>query len=155
MESKIIKHFGEDCYFLTSLGSIFNYDEYGFMEEVNGLVKSKEIEHIYIVNSTHCTFVRNTIHGVLNYPTDAEKELSELMLKYWDEIDSTASSDTKSILLINKSMASEETKISQSAFVGDKITNKHIGISGLIYHKNEDAFAEIIPEIDTHVNRKL
>ena len=154
MESRIIKHYGADSYFLTALGAIFRYDTYEFMEEVNKIVESREIEHIYIVNSTHCTLVRNTINGVLNYPTDAEKELSELMLKYWDDIYSLYSGNDKSTLLIKKSIASEESKISKSAFIGDKICNKLIGLSGLIYNKNANSFDEIILEIDTETTRK-
>ena len=58
----MIREFGEDSYFLTSLGAIFEKDSGAIMANMQYLLRTAPIGEVCILQSTDCTFINQNFN---------------------------------------------------------------------------------------------
>jgi hypothetical protein len=75
IENIIRSEFGEDSYFLTALGAVFNMSEFRYAEEVNHYINKLDISEIVIVTDVDCTFKKTVVCQDETFDTRAERVL--------------------------------------------------------------------------------
>lgn len=130
----IRKKYGSD----TALGSSFDILEFEYAEEVNQFIKNETISKIVIVNDVHCTFISNTIVKDKNHKTKAEKVLQQLTLNSSFSFKQSEEDDPKRLLA-----RLNIYRQADFAFIGNKITDGIIDLSGLIYNRKNSEFEKL------------
>ncbi len=146
IENAIRDKYGVDSYFLTALGTVFNIDEFEYAEEVNQFITNKSIGTIYIVNDSSCTFIKNTIEGITNSNTQAERVLKSIINNNKKQFDGL--SDKKQLMkLARLNTFRQAYELLNVAFIGNKIKDNLIILKGLIYDRANSHFSEFDIEI--------
>lgn len=142
IEQSIRQKYGSNSYFLTALGAVFDVSEFEYIEEVNRLINNKTISEIVIVNDIHCTFICNTIEKDKNHGTRAEEVLENLIVNN--------SFRFRKIGLIEQTRLNiyrQGYDLLNVAFIGNKIVDRVIGLSGLIYNRKNSIFEKLKLEL--------
>jgi len=142
IEQSIRQKFGNNSYFLTALGTVFNITEFEYAEEVNQFINSETISEIIIVNDIQCTFICNTINKDKNHNTRAERELEKLMINNNSKFDSIEKVEQNK-LLAKLNIYRQYYELLDVAFIGNKINDEIINVSGLIYNRIDSCFEKL------------
>jgi len=146
IEKIIRQKFGNDVYFLTALGSVFDISEFEYAEEVNRFINNEIILEIVIVNDIHCTFICNTVQRDKNYNTQAEKELTKLQENNKPKFE-LLDLDKRKELLAELNIYRQAYELLEVAFIGNKIKDGLLKLSGLIYNRENLTFKKIELEL--------
>lgn len=143
IEHALRNAFGEDAYFLTALGSVFDFSDFAYAEELNHLVHQEMISEIVIVNDTNCTFIKNTVLKEKNYSTKVEKELGKLQENNSEQF-ALLKAERQKELLAKLNIYRQAYELLDVAFIGGKIENGVTSISGLIYDRGSSKFERLM-----------
>ncbi len=146
IEQSIRQKFGNDSYFLTALGTVFNMSEFEYAEEVNQFINNETISEIIIVNDIQCTFICNTINKDKNHDTRAERELEKLMTNNNSKFDSIGKVEQNK-LLAKLNIYRQFYELLDVPFIGNKINDEIIKVSGLIYNCIDSSFEKLELEL--------
>tara|TARA_B110000285_G_scaffold231819_1_gene301393 strand:- start:2561 stop:3049 length:489 start_codon:yes stop_codon:yes gene_type:complete len=142
LENSIAQKYGENCFFLTALGTAFDLEEFEFMEEVNQFVIQENIKEIYIVNDFSCTFINNALKGKTDYLTKADDVLMSIV-KANNEIENISEVKESALLLAKLNIKRLAFELTKSAFLGNKIEGQEIKLKGLKYDRINSKFNEL------------
>lgn len=148
LESRIRDNFGNNSYFLTALGAVFDLSQFIYAEEINQIILSDKISDIYLVNDTECTFINNVISKEINYRTSAEKILNQLYQKHNSSF-SNLPLFKQQKRLAELSINNQANNFLDVAFIGNKIKNGEINIKGLILDRTTDCFDPVVIDLIT------
>lgn len=146
IEQAIRQKFGSDAYFLTALGSVFDISEFEYAEEVNQFINNETISEIIIVNDIQCTFICNTVERDKNHETRAERKLEQLMADNDSKFNSISLEEQKQ-LLAKLNIYRQAHDLFNVAFIGNKIADGMIRLSGLIYNRDDSTFEKLELEL--------
>ena len=65
LEPFLIRNFGEDTYFITALGIVFNLKEGGNADMLLEFIIRQNIDEIYLVNDVSCFFINKVLKNEL------------------------------------------------------------------------------------------
>lgn len=146
IEQAIRNKFSNDAYFLTALGSVFDISKFEYAEAVNQFINNEIISEIVIVNDIHCTFIKNTIYKEVNHHTIAEKELEKLQKNNLERL-ALLDTNKQQECLAKLNIYRQAYELLDVAFIGDKIRDGIINISGLIYNRENWKFERLVLEL--------
>jgi hypothetical protein len=85
-ESYIQRKFGMHHYFLTALGSVFQFQEVRFIEAVADFLRKGQVEEINLVHNLDCPLKKKIIGHSQELDSRAEKQLFDLYIDHYDRI---------------------------------------------------------------------
>lgn len=141
IEQTIRKHY-PDAYFLTALGSVFHIDSFEYAEEINSFLSAEDVLNIYVVNDVQCTFIQNTL-TTKNHQTKAEQKLAQLYLENYDAFEILKSDKDKARKLALLNIERQVEDLSETAFIGTKISDGRLTVKGLLYDRTKEQFQEL------------
>ena len=65
MENFISNKYGDDVFFITAMGTIFQYDETEYLETIKQFIDRENITEIFVVSDTSCRFINNALKNDL------------------------------------------------------------------------------------------
>lgn len=143
MEHFLRIKFGNDIFFLTSSGAVFQSQELEYLSALRDFIIQEKIKTIYIVTDTSCRFINGIINKKQLFGLSSEKAIEELYIEYYF-------SDFKDQPLLNKqyklaelNIRKQSNEILNSALVGSYISQFAIEIKGLITSKDKNLFKEM------------
>ncbi len=142
IEQTIRKHYGPDSFFLTALGSVFHIDSFEYAEEINSFLSGEGVLDIFVVNDIKCTFIQNTMTSK-NHQTKAEQKLAQLYLENYDEFEELDTDEDKAQKLALLNIERQVNELSETAFIGDKISDGRLTVKGLLYDRTQEMFKEL------------
>ncbi|MFD2514607.1 carbonic anhydrase [Pontibacter locisalis] len=136
-----------NCYFLTALAGVFQFQDKSYTEELIDVVERERIEEIVVVNDTSCRFMYNVLAKQKGYNTHAEQILIDLLIENYSKVMEKPSitDQVKQLAEVNVRRQIEEL-LSINYFLQEVVLQK-ISISGLITSK---AAGEVV-EVETLV----
>jgi carbonic anhydrase len=143
IEQALRNEFGQDAYFLTALGSVFDFSEFDYAEALNHFINREMISEIIIVNDTNCTFIKNTICKENNCNTKAEQELKKLQKNNAEKFAPLDTNKQKE-LLTKLNIYRQAYELLDVAAIGGKVDDGLISVSGLIYNRDNSRFERLI-----------
>lgn len=142
VEHAIRQHYGHEAYFLTALGSVFDISAFKYAEEVNEFIVDYDINEIVIVNDIQCVFIRKVINKETKHETKAECELHRLHAFNKIQFDDLAIlQQMKQLAHLNIYRQAEA--LLDVAFLGNKIRDHKIKLSGLTYNRSDLNFESL------------
>lgn len=142
IEQVLRSKFGQDAYFLSALGSVFDFSEFDYAEALNDFISREMISEVIIVNVTNCTFIMNTICKKNSYNTKAEQELRRLQENNAERFILLGISEQEE-LLTKLNFYRQAYELLDLEAIGSKIDDGIISISGLIYNRNDFRFEQL------------
>jgi carbonic anhydrase len=139
IENIIRSKFEKDSYFLTALGAVFNMSEFKYAEEVNHYINKLDISEIVIVTDVDCTFKKAVVCQDETFDTRAERELTKLRVNNNSLFEDLGVEEEKK-MLAKLNIYQQTLNLLNIAFIGNKIRENKIKISGLIYHRKKRLF---------------
>tara|TARA_R100000951_G_C2574838_1_gene160001 strand:+ start:76 stop:576 length:501 start_codon:yes stop_codon:yes gene_type:complete len=139
IENIIRSKFGKDSYFLTALGAVFNMSEFRYAEEVNHYINKLDISEIVIVTDVDCTFKKTVVCQENNFDTRAERELTKLRV-HNNYLFENLDKEEEKEMLAKLNIYQQTLNLLNIAFIGNKIRDNKIKLSGLIYHRKKQLF---------------
>jgi len=134
IEVTIDNQFCHNITSLTALGSVFDFSDLGLRQELDSFIDREKISHVIIVNDPHCTFIKNTILNQGKGKTTAEKELKRLQASNHEEF-ALLDTNAQQELLAKLNIYRQAYELLDLPFIGNKINNGQITVSGLIYDR--------------------
>lgn len=142
IEQALRSEFGQDAYFLSALGSVFDFSEFDYAEALNHFISREMISEIIIVNDTNCTFIKNTICKENSCNTKAEQELRKLQENNAEKFIPLDTSKQKE-LLTKLNFYRQAYELGDVEVIGSKIDGGNIDVSGLIYNRDNSRFERL------------
>jgi carbonic anhydrase len=143
IENAIRKHFDGSLFFLTALGSVFDTSGLSYASGMNELLINENISEIIIVNDSSCKFIRAVLNNEKGFDTEAEEVLQVLHSTCQIEIWSEKKLSRRAFKLAELNVKQQAQSLKETAYIGNKIDNKEIGIKGVIYEREKKSFSEI------------
>jgi carbonic anhydrase len=142
LEQEVRQSFGEDCFFVTALGSVWSILGDDFWSGMDDFIAREQIGHIYIVNDTDCTFVGSALLLKPTTNTEAEKFLIELTTN--PKIDSIPNLKEKKVELCKLNLqSSAQWCVQHSSCMRQKLDNNEIILEGLLFDRKQRSFTSI------------
>jgi carbonic anhydrase len=143
LENEIKRHFEGNLFFLTALGSVFNTSELSYASCINEFLVNENIYEIIIVNDCSCSFIQTVLNNGKGFDTAAEEVLKVLHLACHIEICAERKLSRKAFKLAELNIKQQAQSLKETAYIGNKIENRVIGLKGVIYEREKNIFAEI------------
>ena len=143
LENNLQAKYGNDIYFLTSLGAIFQFNEIEYVSELKSFIIREKIKEIYIVNETSCKFINGVINKDKQYGLKSEKIIEKLYLEHFllefkNQPILVQQNKLAELNIINKAKS-----LINSSLLKSCIDEFNIVINGLITNKEIELFQEI------------
>ncbi len=81
LEHFIKDRFGEDVFFLTALGAVFDFHEVAYAEAIADFIEREAVTEIFIVNDTSCCLLESVLEKREGLGTAAEQVLLHLLIE--------------------------------------------------------------------------
>jgi hypothetical protein len=138
-EYAIKDQFKSNIFLLTALGVVFDFSSMEASYNLDDFINRETITEIVIVNDSNCTFIESTIHNRIKYNTVAEKELEKLQINNLEKFESLNIQEQQ-VLLAKLNTYRQAFDLLEVPFIGPKIDDKQVAISGLIYDRDNNKF---------------
>jgi hypothetical protein len=142
IEQPIRNKFGDNCFFLTALGTVFDLTSFEYLKEINQFVVRENIEQIYLVNDTSCTFIKNAVEGEVKFDTKAEKPLLDIKSSS-SELMNLSSNEQKCSKIAELNLKRLRYELTESAFLGQKIEDGEIDLKGLLFDRSSKQLKDL------------
>ncbi len=143
LENILQAKYGNDIYFLTSLGAIFQFDEIEYVSELKSFIIREQIKEIYIVNETSCKFINGVINKNKQYGLKSEKLIEKLYLENYFLDFKNQPKLVQQNKLAELNILNQANSLMNSSLLKSFIVEFDIVINGLITNKEIELFQEI------------
>lgn len=143
LENKLQSKYGEDIYFLTSLGAVFQFNENEYLLELKQFLIREKINEICIVNDTSSRFINGIIKKNNLYGIKSEKIIEELYLAHYQSDFHNQPLIAQQKKLAELNIKNQANSLIQSNILGNFIVECNIVINGLIISNEKEIFQEI------------
>ncbi len=140
METFIRNKFGNDIFFLTFSGAVFQHREFEYLSAVKHFIAQEKIKTIYIVNDTSCRFINGIIHEDPLFGLRSEKVIVDLYIEhYFSEFkDQSIANQQKRLAELN--VLKQANEIKTSDILGAHISEFDLEIKCLVTSRDENKF---------------
>lgn len=143
MESFLQKKYGNDIFFLTFSGAVFQYQELEYLSALKQFIIQEDIKTIYIVNDTSCRLINGIINKNKLFGLKSEKVIEDLYIEHYfsDFKDQTLMKQQSKLAELN--IKKQANEMINSMIIGNCISKFDIEINGLITSKDKKIFKKI------------
>lgn len=149
IEPFIRKEYGGDVFFLTALGTVFNFQEFNYAEELRDLLQRKAIEEIFIVTDTSCRFMNSILEQEKGFGTKAEGAILNLFIDNYYTIMAGASEGVRKQNLAKLNIQRQALDILSHEVLLTAIAQSQIRLKGLITSKAKGKLEEVDVSVET------
>ncbi|MCH6236533.1 hypothetical protein [Cognataquiflexum rubidum] len=128
-EMYLKERFGDDSYFLTALGSVFDLDIHVYTESLIHLLLQEDISEIFHVHDIESPLLRSIVHQEENYDSVQNRFLANLYAENYPEIVQEPNK-IASLALIH--MKHQANLIMQHPRISSIIIENKIALQGLL-----------------------
>ncbi len=143
LEHFIKEMYGDNVFFATALGAVFNFNDINYSKSLSDFMFRESITDIFIVNDTCCRFITNILENEESFESFSEDTLSKLLISNY-----SIETDSKSVINKKKALAQLNVKRQIAEIMNDKlllqqIIRAKIVIKGIISTKAEKKWIEL------------
>lgn len=143
LEHFIRERYGDDVFFITALGDVFEFEDANYAEVIRDFIKRENITDIFVVNDTSCRFIKRVLEKEKGFETFSEEVMINLLIDNYSVVMQTNSLiEQKKTLAELNIMRQVKEILSNELFLQQIVQNK-ISIKGLITAKAENKLIEL------------
>lgn len=139
------ERYGSNSFFLTALGSVFDFGQIHYLEAVVDFIERESIRHIYIVHDTSCPFLDSILVKKKEYETHAEAVLLDLLIEHYFYVMEGDTLTEKKNALATLNVERQGREIWDNEFLRSAMSEYNINLRGIITSRAAGLF---INEVD-------
>jgi carbonic anhydrase len=143
LEPFLKEKYGDNSFFLTALGAVFNLNEITYLESVADFLKREAIQEIFIVHDTSCPFLRSVLEKGKGFGTSAERVLIDLLVEHYALVMGKETLTDKKKTLAELNIRRQADEILSNELLVQQIIDADLSIKGLITSKEENVAVEV------------
>lgn len=148
MEHFIKDRFGEDAFFLTALGGVFNFQEVAYAEALADFIERESIAEVFIVNDTSCRFIESVLEKKKGYDTAAEQIMLHLLIDNYYTVMEEGSLLDKKKSLAKLNVRQQAFEMLSNELLLTSIVRSKVRLKGLVTTKAAGKIKEINVELN-------
>jgi len=142
LEYFIRKKYGDDVYFLTALGAVFNFSEVKYTESVMDFITKESITDIFLVNDTSCRFIKSILEREDGFDTFCENIIRDILIDNFSAIMHGKSLIEKKKHLAELNVKQQIKEIMTNELILQRIIQQNVRITGLVLTIDEQVVRE-------------
>lgn len=143
LEHFIKEKYGDNVFFTTALGAVFNFNDVNYSKSLTDFMISECITDIFIVNDTSCRFINNTLENEKSFETFSEDILSKLLIRNHSIVTNNKSVINKRITFAELNVKRQIAEIVNDKLLLQQILRAKIVIKGIVSTKAEKKWIEL------------
>jgi carbonic anhydrase len=143
METFLQNKYGNDIFFLTYSGAVFQCLEFNYISEIKQFIIKERIKMIYFVNDTSCRFINGIIDKNKLFELPSEKLIEELYIEHYFSNFKDQSFFNQQYKLAELNINNQVNKLMNSTLLESCISEFNIEIKGLITTKEKGLYYEV------------
>lgn len=143
IEPTIRKVYGDEIFFITALGTVFDIENFHYAEEVAQFISGADVMDIYIVNDVECSFIQSALQQKELYDTRAMHVLLDIVNRREEDISRLANPDQQAAFVAKTNILRQAYELTEVAFIGNKILDHKINVKGLIFDRKLQTFTDV------------
>lgn len=143
IEAFIKEQYGQEAFFLSALGGVFNFQEISYVETIGDFIQRESIEEIFIVNETSCRFMKRMLEQEKGFGTNAEQVMLDLFIDNYATIMAGTSLTAKQNRLAELNIRRQALEILSNELLLQQIEQSQIRLKGLITTKAKGRIKEV------------
>lgn len=143
VEAFIKEQYGQEVFFLTALGAVFDFGQINYVEAVGDLLQRESIEEIFIVNEASCRFMNRMLAQEKGFGTKAEKVMLDLFIDNYTTIMAGTSLKEKQNRLAELNIQRQALEILSNELLLQQIGQSEIRLKGLLTAKAKGQVKEV------------
>ncbi len=142
LEYLIKKTYGDDVFFLTALGAVFNFGEVKYIEALMDFIADEGVTDIFVVNETSCRFIKSIIEGENGFDTFCEDIIKDVLIDNYFDVMHRASLTDKKERLAELNVKQQIREIMSNELFLQSIAKYRVNIKGLVLTAEEKVVNE-------------
>ena len=143
LEHFIREKYGDNVFFVTALGAVFNFNDIDYSKSLSDFIIRESITDIFIVNDTSCRFIKNVLENEKSFETFSEHTLSKLLISNYSIVTDNTSVTNKKKALAELNVKRQIEELMNDTLLLQQIIHDKISIQGIITTKAENKWIEI------------
>ncbi|WP_394772082.1 hypothetical protein [Mucilaginibacter sp.] len=142
VEYFIRKKYGDDVYFLTALGAVFNFSEVKYIESIMDFITRESITDIYVANDISCRFIKSIVEREDGFETSCENIIRDILIDNYSAIMHGKSLIEKKKHLAELNVNQQIKEIKMNELFLQRIIQQNVRITGLVLTIDEQVVRE-------------
>ena len=143
LEHFIREKYGDDVFFITAPGAVFQFEDVNYTEVMRDFINRENITDIFIVNDTSCRFIKSVLEKEKGFGTFSEEAIINLLIDNYSVVMQTQSLIEQKKTLAELNIRRQVSEILSNELFLQTIIQENVGIKGLITTKAENKLIEL------------
>ena len=143
LEHFIRAKYGDDVFFITALGAVFQFEDVNYTEVMRDFINKENITDIFIVNDTSCRFIKSVLEKEKGFGTFSEEVMINLLIDNYSVVMQTQSLIEQKKALADLNIRRQVEEILSNELFLQTIIQENVRIKGLITTKAENKMIEL------------
>lgn len=143
MENFIRQKYGDDVFFITALGAVFQFEDVNYTEVLRDFIIRENITEITIVNDKSCRFIKSVLEKEKGFETFSEEVMLTLLIDNYSVIMHNKSLIEQTKALAELNIRRQVKEILANELFLQTIIQENVRIKGLITTKAENKLIEL------------
>lgn len=143
IEAFIKERYGQDGYFLTAPGAVFNFQEIKYAEALKNFLERKAIKEVFIVNDSSCRFIKSILEKEQGYGTKAEQVMLNLLIDNYSQIMAGTSLAERKLSLAKLNIQRQAQDMLSNELLLQVVMRSQIRLTGLLTTKEKGQLKEV------------
>lgn len=143
MEPFLIKRFGQEVYFATAMGSVFNFNDKVYLDFFQQFLKSNKINEINIVVETSCRFLNSILNKEGKINCAVEEVIQSLFLHNAREIEQEVTLQAKQTYLAKLLIKDQIKELEKIELFSTLAQQKALSLKGLVTSISDKRINEV------------
>ena len=143
LEHFIREKYGDDVFFITALGAVFQFEDANYVKVIRDFINRENITDIFIVNDTSCRFIKSVLEKEKGFGTFSEEVMLNLLIDNYSVIMHNKSLIEQQKSLAELNVTQQAKEIMKSELFQQQIIQNKISIKGFIITKAENKLIEL------------
>lgn len=142
LEDFIREKYGDDVFFITALGAVFQFKDVNYTEVMRDFINRESITEIIIVNDTSCRFIKSVLEKEKGFGTFSEKVMINLLIDNYSVVMHNKPLIEQVQTLAELNIKRQVKEILSNELFLQTIIQENIRIKGLVTTKSEHKLIE-------------
>ena len=143
LEHFIREKYGDDVFFITALGAVFQFEDVNYVEVIRDFINRENITDIFIVNDTSCRFIKRVLEKEKGFGTFSEEAMINLLIDNYSVVMQTQSLIEQKKTLAELNIRRQVSEILSNELFLQTIIQENVRIKGHITTKAENKLIEL------------
>ena len=143
LENFIREKYGKDVFFITAMGTIFQFEGEEYLESIKRFIDRENITAIFVVSDTSCRFINNALKNEIGFGSYSETVIQKLLKENYALVMNEKIIEQQQIKLAELIVNYQASELKKSECFQQEIILKKILIRELVTSKKTNQIIQL------------